>query len=175
MAPNSLVREGFDIEAVYGVTPGELAAEYEAEAPAGYLPLDTCNDPAIEATGDRLWELEVTFSCADASQLEGHSYSNDVGAAAHRTVALEAGTYEVRQDGGTVLSIEGCWTEILDTIPTTIPSNGDIPNEVDRGRAFPFAANETHTITVTDGLYRFSLGSGTESEATLGLTVRRVD
>ncbi len=170
-----LVRGGFDIQAVYGSTPEEIAAEYEAQAPAGYPPLDACDDPEIERTGDGIWETELTFSCADASQLEGYSSSNDVGAAVHRTVSLEAGTYEIRQDGGSVLSVEGCWTEVLDAIPTEIPSNGDIPNEVDRGRAFLFAADETHTVTVTDGLYRFSLGSGTESEATLGLTIRRVD
>lgn len=171
-----LVHGGFDIEAVYGVTPDEIAAEYEAEAPAGYPPLDACRDPELEQVGDGLWEAEATFSCAEASQLEGFGFSNDVGAAVHRTVWLSEGTYEVRQDGGATVYIEGCWLDVLDAIPTGVPSNGDVPNEVDQaGGGFRYDANSTHMITLTDGLYRFSLGSGTEDEAVVTLTVRRVN
>lgn len=170
-----LVHGGFDIEAVYGITPETITAEYESDAPAGYPPLDACSDPPIEARSAGMWEVEATFSCADASQLEGHGFSNDVGAAVHRTLWLDAGTYEVRQDGGAAVFIEGCWIEVLDTIPEVVPSNGDLPNEVDQASGFRYEANESHLITVTDRLYRFSLGPGTEAEATVSITIRRVE
>ncbi len=170
-----LVRGGFDIGAVYGVTAEELTAEYEAEAPAGYPPLDACSDPEIEQTDEGDWQVEATFSCADASQLEGFSYSGDVGAAVHRNVWLEAGDYEVRQQGGTEVWVEGCWVDVLDTIPETLPSNGDVPNEVDRAGGFPFAADQAHVLSLTTGLYRFSMASGTEDEATVSLTIRLLD
>lgn len=170
-----LVRGGFDLEAVYGLTPGELAAEYESDAPAGYPPLDVCDDPQLEATEEGAWQLEVTFSCSTGSQLEGGSFSNDVGAAIRRTVHLDAGTYEVRQDGGSAMFIEGCWVDVLDEIPSEVPSSGDVPNQVDQaGGGFEFEANETHTLALAGGIYHFSLSSGTESEATVALTVRRI-
>lgn len=172
----TLVHSGFDLEAVYGLTPGELAAEYESQAPAGYPPLDVCDDPQLEATEEGLWRVEATFSCGTGSQLEGGSFSSDVGAAVRRTVYLDAGTYEVRQDGGSAMFIEGSWVDVLDELPSEVPSSGDVPNQVDQaGGGFEFPANETHTLALTDGLYLFSLSSGTESEATVALMVRRVE
>lgn len=170
-----LVHSGFDIEATYGVTPEELTAEYEAEAPAGYPPLDACSDPEIEQTATGEWQTEATFSCADASQFESHDYSGDVGAAVHRNVWLEAGTYEVIQRGGTEVVVEGCWVDVLEAIPETLPSSGDVPNEVDRASGFAFAAGQAHVLSLTTGLYRFSMASGTEDEATVSLTIRLLD
>lgn len=171
-----LVQNGFDLEANYGESPSALVAEYEEEAPAVYPPIEPCPHPRLTES-DGTWEETVSFSCESGSQYETVSATVSRGAAAHRAVELEAGTYEVRADGGDSFYGMGCQMEALDEHPDfdDFPSNGSLPNEADGAAPFRFAANETHVLELTEGTYRFTLSSGKESTATMSLSIRRLE
>ncbi len=177
----NLLDGGFDPSATLGVTAEDLVAEYNRDAPFAYPRFSACTDPEIVAVREGVWEASSTFSCDsdEATQFERRdfagAFSSTVGAAVHRSIELDEGTYEARLDGGVSFTIEGCLVDPLDTEPTAVRLGGDVFNEVERAIAKPFVAGETHRIRLTEGVYRVTLSSGTQEEAELRLTVTRVD
>lgn len=170
------VIHGEALEDVYGVPALDLTAEYEFVAPYAYPPLDPCPYPRIPRVDEVTWHVQVDFSCESpgATEFERVTHSKSEGAAVVRAVELAAGTYDIELTGGVEVLAMACHTEQLTNEPTP-PSNGDLYNEVDLAAPKAFAANEVHRLDLTDGIYLWSISSGTYELASAGLTIARVN
>ena len=176
-----LVASGFAVQETFGLSPQQLVAAFEADAPFAYPAFDACTDAEISELGGGGWSASVEFSCdsAEATQYEREDFagprSASVGAAVHRTLELPEGAYDFRLEGGEGFSLEGCFLEALSESPTGFRLNGDVFNAVERANATAYASGETHRLRVTRGLYRVTLSSGTEAEALLDFSVQRAE
>jgi len=164
------------VEEVFGISEAELVAEYEREAPAAYPPRDPCPFPELESDGAEGWRESFNFSCdtPGATQYEYRGFPSSPGAALLRSVELEAGTYEVELEGGREVVLLGCHTEELDVVHDS-PSNGDLQNETGHGLGKGFESGEIHKVTVTSGVYRVAVSSGTEGMGSMILRLRRAE
>ncbi len=177
----SLLQSGFDVGMSLGLSLEDLVEQYNRDAAFAYPRLSARTESEIVATSDGVWEEDAVFSCEsrDATQYERRdfagAFSSAVGAAVHRTIELDEGTYDFQLEGGESFTIEGCLTEPLEDPPGGLRLNGDVFNEVERAMAEPFAAGDVHRLRVTEGVYGVTLSSGTEDEAELRFSVVRVD
>ncbi len=168
---NSELMEPDILEAAFEQPAAELAAQYEAEAPYAFPAWAPCPYPELPPVDMDAWQEEIEFSC-DSEEATQFEWS---GASVLRRLMLEAGTYDVRVDGGEGVLIIGCQTDELAAPPPDF-ANGDVRNEAEASQtALPkfFEAGITHEVSVTDGVYRLGITSGTIDETAMTLRIER--
>lgn len=159
------------LEKIYGQSAEELVADYNETAPWGYPAWAPCPQPEVPQVSDGSWAESLTFSCETELATAKEWY----GTSLFRTLALEAGTYEITLAGGLGALVVGCQMDVLEERPVEM-SHGDLMNEAERSQtAFGtfLESGKVHEITITDGVYRFAISSGVYGPATMDISVRR--
>lgn len=169
--------EGF--ERAYGSTATELTAAYERDAPYAYPALLPCAYPEMAQVDDGVWHESIAIESCDepgVTQFEYVTASGTNSPAVIRRIDLEAGTYAFDLDGtGSSLVLLGCTTTPLAERPPSIPSSGDLFNEIDFGQGTLFPSIGAQLLELTAGAYRISVVAPTDAPFTGELTVTRMD
>ena len=166
------ILNGESVDAIYGASLEDLAAEHEATRPHAYPPWSPCDYPELTEAEPGIWTETIAVSCSepDSSSAEGYRF------AVPRSVELEAGRYELTTTGGVGTRVVGCQ---MDAWPDPPPSmaNGDVPNEVENSQTsvgLLFHSGSTHELNLTDGVYKVVVSTEADAED-VTVDLRRVE
>lgn len=150
------VLQGEPVDQILGAPIETIAARYEAEAPEAYPGFSPCDYPSLHQTSPGHWSEAVEVSCdsADVTRFSERSWT------LLRSVELEGGEYEFLVEGTDAWGqLLGCLTEPL-LEPVQPMMHGSTMSELEHSLTAPgvrFEAGTTHTIELTQGLYKLAV------------------